>query len=169
MAGFFSWLRQVIPWGKSLVGGGLFGGGGKKAPVQPPPAAPPPLLNEDFLHSSTWLHLASSNVEATRYLWDSEVLEVEFKGTDRHGEGYLYQYFNVPPNVAHDFTLTSSPGRFVWSHLRDRYPYVRIHGFAGTAPRTPTVVRLPAQQELTRKGLFAGSLASGLIPPWRKP
>jgi KTSC domain len=122
VAGFSDFIRSIIPWTKSLVGGGLFGGGGKKATVQPQQPPPPPAIpiNEDFLHSGSWLHLASSNVEAIRYLWDAEILECEFKGSDRHGEGYLYQYFNVPANViaiveaapgAEGLVITAGPQR----------------------------------------------------------
>lgn len=165
---FLSFLGQIIPWAKSFVGDKLLGGGGKSSLTKPPPPPPSSVgINEDFLHSGTWLTMASSNVEATRYLWDAEVLEVEFKGRDKHGEGYLYQYFGVKPSVAHDFTTTDSPGRYVWNHLRDRYPYTRMHGFAATAPKAPNVVRQPSEAELQRKGINPGSLASGLIPPWQ--
>ena len=146
MAGFFSWLRQVIPWGKSLVGGGLFGGGGKKPPVvppMPPPAPMPPgsnLPQYDFLQSGTWLHVASSNVEALRYLWDQETLEVQCKGHDPNGEGYYYIYYQITPTEANDFVMTSSPGRWVWDNLRIRgtvtghqKPYVRVLGFSGVS------------------------------------
>jgi KTSC domain len=112
--------------------------------------------------------MASSNVEAIRYLWDVQTLEVEFKGADKQGEAYDYQYFGVPPSVANDFTLSASPGRFVWSHLRDRYPYVRLHGFAATAPRTPSVIRTPSEAELTRKGINPAAVPWALTPPWKQ-
>ena len=48
--------------------------------------------------------MASSNVEAIRYLWDSEVLEVEFKGTDPRRRLSL-PVFQRATERGHDFTL----------------------------------------------------------------
>ncbi len=128
-------------------------------------------LNEDFLRSATWLHLASSNVEALRFVWDTQTLEVQYKGTDPNGAGYYYQYFDITPAEADDFVRQSSPGRWVWDHLRVRgpgnadkwqKPYVRMTGFSGTS-------RAPTKVGLMPESMFAGkSLASGLVPPWQK-
>jgi hypothetical protein len=88
----------------------------------------------NFLLSGTWLQAASSNVEAWRYEWGAQVLEVEFK------DGSVYNYYDVPPGVARAFYNSDSPGRFVWRSLRDQYDYVRL--FGPSRERTkPTVVR----------------------------
>jgi KTSC domain len=164
---FLSFLSSLVPWKRSLVAGGV---PGVSASLSKPQPAPPPMatpVNEDFLHSGTWLTMASSNVEAIRFIWDAQILQVEFKGEDKHGQGYLYDFFDVPASVAHGFTLTSSPGRYHWNHIRDRYQYIRLHGARASAPKTPNVVRTPSEAELSRRGLSPSTLGSGLIPPWQ--
>lgn len=100
-----------------------------------------------FLLSGQWLHPASSNVEAWRYLWDEHQLEIEFKGG---GTQSFYVYYAVPPEVARAFYFASSPGRAVWNLLRDQYEYTRISALSGgPAPNPkPTVVRrtLPGEK-----------------------
>lgn len=170
MTGFLSFLSRIIPWGRSLVETSPWasGGGGRKAPPTAPPIAPASdLPNEDWLLSGTWLEVGSSNVHELRYLWDNKTLEVVFKGADRQGRAYAYGYFNVPPKVASDFTQTSSPGRFVWNSLRDRYSYVRYTSIPAYAPRTPTVIRAPGDEELLRKGINPDRLPWAQRAPWQ--
>lgn len=105
------------------------------------PPAPPTDATDKMLMEGQWQHMASSNVEAMRYLWDDQTLEVEFKN------GAFYQYFQVPPHVAKGFAQTDSPGRFVWNFLRDVYSYVKLSGPSterktDAYPRNATVVRL---------------------------
>lgn len=64
--------------------------------------------------------IGSSNVTARAYDPISETLWVQFKGTD------LYEYQHVPVAVWEAFCAAPSAGSFVWSHLRDRFPYRRV-------------------------------------------
>jgi hypothetical protein len=166
--GFFDFIKKFIPWSKPLVETTPSRPRATPTPAAPPLPPRPTLKHENWLMSGDWLHMASSNVEMSRYLWDTSILEVAFKGENRQGEGYWYQYFDVPAAVADAFAETASPGRFVWNHLRDRYPYVRLSGFPSAGPRTPTVVRTPSDTELARKGLVAANLPEGLVPTWLK-
>lgn len=123
--------------------------------------------NVRSLLEGDWIQMASSNVEAMRFILPDNVrqdvrsmsqagwreieaylslagegvLEVEFKN------GSFYQYFEVPYSVAERFMMTSSPGRYVWNFLRDIYPYVRLTGPSTVKATTPypreaTVVRI---------------------------
>ena len=89
--------------------------------------------------SGEWLSVGSSNVSAIRYLHDEQILEVEFLSGD------FYDYFHVPNEVAKAMAGTSSPGRFVWSFLRDVYDYALIlkgdKKPKGRYPRNASVIR----------------------------
>lgn len=158
--GFGAMLERLKPWGKkaetetATAGGGESGGdkglgGGPGTP------------NDDWLLSSSWLHVASSNVEAIRYLYDDRILETEFK------DGSFYQYYNVPPETASDMHDTSSPGRFVWQRLRDRFPYVKLTGVSSKMKRKPSVIRTPTPKEMATK--WKGVVPKlGLKPPWQR-
>jgi KTSC domain len=62
---------------------------------------------------------ASSNVQSAG--WDDETLRlhVQFHGGSR---GY---YSGVPSEEAEDFERADSPGSYVHSYLKTRYPWVR--------------------------------------------
>lgn len=153
---FFDFLANLIPWQRSLVGDRTAGTGGTP-PAEASRATA--LQHEDWLLSGTWLHLGSSNVQAIRYDWPRRVLEVEFKGVDKSGNGWFYNYFDISPEVAEGMVETDSPGRYVWNRLRDRYDYVRLTIGGGTS-RQPTVVRaLP---------LFTGWAPTAHLPAWTK-
>lgn len=178
---FFDWLSSVIPWKKTFTGEKLAGkgsgflaalkkvipwqtqtqpAGSGKEPPSPPSA--PATHPDDWAMSGTWLHVFSSNVEAARYLWDSETLEVSFKGEDGH-----YQYFGVPINIATQFLTTDSPGRLVWDRLRIRgtktgtqYPYVRLRGISHPTSRKPTVGGLLPESR-------GKNAPTAELPPWQ--
>ncbi len=107
-----------------------------------PEAQPLDLIGE-FIYSSSWLTVGSSNVEAWRWLPDEDninfgTLEVEFK------DGSIYQYYNVEYQTARDFYDVSSggsPGRFVWNRLRDVYDYARVNGPSHQRTK-PNVIRI---------------------------
>jgi hypothetical protein len=141
MAGFFENLRN------------FFGGG---STPNPPPNDSEGDFVDDWVHSGTWLHTASSNVEAIRYLYDDKILEVEFKN------GSYYQYFDVPPDVARGMYLTDSPGRFVWRQLRDVFNYGKITSVSMPKRRGSTVVR-PRNDIKNTTGI-----QSGIVPDWNR-
>lgn len=169
--GLFSrFLDRIIPWRRSLAGSEPIAGGSLSPPSQPPEVPPSSpfadVPNSDWLYSGTWLHMFSSNVEAARYLWDVMILEIHFKGEDSRGEGYWYQYFGVPPNIASEVSTTASPGRFVWDRLRIRgtkeghqYEYVRMHGLPGVSKKPTVGGALP-------ESMGVGA-PFGLVPPWQ--
>ena len=52
------------------------------------------------------ISISSSNLVSVGYDFDSQTLEVEFKG------GTVYQYFNVPENVYDNLMSASSHGDY---------------------------------------------------------
>lgn len=107
----------------------------------PEPAAPAAIElshNEQVLVDGEVIAMASSNVEEITYRVYGDrpdgALYVRFKN------GYCYKYDSVPLAVAVAFVESDSPGRFVWSHLRDRYPTTRLSNLP--ARPAPNVVRV---------------------------
>lgn len=141
MAGFFENLRNY------------FGGGSTPTP---PDNESEGNFSDDWVHSGTWLHTASSNVEAIRYLYDDKILEVEFKN------GSYYQYYNVPPETARGMYSTDSPGRFVWRQLRDVFDYAKITSVSMPKRRGSTVVR-PRNDIKNTTGMV-----EGIVPDWAR-
>lgn len=92
---------------------------------------------ENFLYFGTWLSVVSSNVARMRYE-PAETSGAAFpppSGTVPAGaiggrssggrlivqfiqHGSTYEYSGVTVEVAHDFAMASSKGRWVWDHLR---------------------------------------------------
>jgi len=68
---------------------------------------------EEWILDRSWRFVTSSNVEAIRYLYDEQILEVEFQ------YNRYYQYYNVPVDVAKAMYMTNSPGVFVNDVLVD--------------------------------------------------
>lgn len=100
---------------------------------KPPTEFPPEIAELD-----QWQVMASSNVDKMRYLPAERTLMVEFKS------GALYEYYDVPAEIALMFSKAGSPGRFVWSNLRDVYDYRRLtdpYKKTDPYPRTATVIR----------------------------
>lgn len=151
--GFAAFLKRLLPWKQTAPSGG-----GQEPPNQPTTGA---AEGDEWALSGTWLTMASSNVDSIRYLWDSQILEVIFKGVSPQGDGYDYQYFGISPEVATAFSKASSPGRFVWNHLRGQYPYVRLRGISRGTSRAPTVVR-------HRPDLAGQNLPFASKPAWMK-
>lgn len=72
------------------------------------------------LEDVDFFEVESSNVAEIGYDGNEMVLYVRFN------KGPLYYYEGVPPDVWDEFVYTDSKGKFIWTHLRDRYPYGRI-------------------------------------------
>ena len=68
---------------------------------------------EEWTFDRSWRFVTSSNVEAIRYLYDEQILEVEFQ------YNRYYQYYNVPVDVAKAMYRSNSPGVFVNDVLVD--------------------------------------------------
>jgi hypothetical protein len=90
--------------------------GRKAPPAASVPAAP---LSLD------WVSVTSSNVQAIAYRAGvggpaRQILAVRFRN------GSEYHYYDVPLADYLDMLAASSKGRFVWSRLRDQYPFERV-------------------------------------------
>jgi hypothetical protein len=77
------------------------------------PYAPPAAMNRIALESRT--------VASAGYDDPSATMEVEFV------EGRVYRYFVVPRSVFDALLTADSVGRFFQEHIRDVYPFERIH------------------------------------------
>lgn len=62
----------------------------------------------------------SSNIAAIRYDEDQQLLEVVFKN------GGVYQYFDVPSQVAEEMERTESKGKFLASAIKGHYRYSKV-------------------------------------------
>lgn len=62
----------------------------------------------------------SSNVADVGYDLETATLEVGFLN------GSVYQYYDVPDEVYHEFMMAASKGQFVWQYLRGQYEYERV-------------------------------------------
>ncbi|MBZ5568932.1 MAG: KTSC domain-containing protein [Acidobacteriia bacterium] len=64
--------------------------------------------------------VSSSNIASIGYDSDSGTLEVEFTN------GKVYQYFNVPPDVAARLLAAPSIGRFFNSYVRETFTHIKL-------------------------------------------
>lgn len=64
--------------------------------------------------------VASSTIVAIGYDEPSQTLEVEFMS------GGVYQYYNVPQELAGELMRASSKGQFLHYQIKNAYPYSRI-------------------------------------------
>lgn len=62
----------------------------------------------------------SSSLNSIGYDDASQTLEVEFKN------GFVYQYFDVPPSVYLELAGASSIGQYFNSSIRNAYRYAQI-------------------------------------------
>jgi hypothetical protein len=67
----------------------------------------------------------SSNVEAFGYDAEEQILAVRFLAKGNNAST-LYHYYEVEPQVYEEFMNAPSKGKFIWSHLRDKYDYERV-------------------------------------------
>ena len=64
--------------------------------------------------------VASSNISSIGYDDKRLILEVEFVW------GAIYQYSNIPGEVASDLMCANSKGRYFNDHIRGRYLFRRV-------------------------------------------
>lgn len=62
----------------------------------------------------------SSNVVSAGYDEATQTLEVEFR------QSGIYQYYNIPPQLAQQFLEASSKGQFLNIYIKNSYPYSRV-------------------------------------------
>lgn len=77
-----------------------------------------------------WLNLASTNVRAVSYHYDSHTMDVEFDARRQNEMPRHYTYLAVPVQFFVDFVDAGSPGGFVWDQIRrpDAFDFTR-YGF----------------------------------------
>lgn len=78
---------------------------------------------QSWVNYRRWVKVSSSNVMAIHYDKYHQILSVQFKGRAKGIKYPIYEYFNVPDNIAFDMYMSGSKGKFTWSHLRNgKYP-----------------------------------------------
>jgi hypothetical protein len=77
------------------------------------------LTQPDFM-----IPVDSSNVQEFGYVPEDQTLWVRF--LDKGRGSSLYVYLEVEPDIYQQFMASPSKGKFIWTHLRDRYPYERV-------------------------------------------
>ena len=65
-------------------------------------------------------NVSSSNVRSIGFDNGTDTLEVEFQN------GSIYQYYNFPEHLYERFLQAPSKGRFLYSYIRNAYPYSRV-------------------------------------------
>ena len=80
---------------------------------------------ETLMEMPLMIPVESSNVSSFGYQEGDRALYVEFLGKGGRPPA-LYRYLEVEPEIYDAFFAAPSKGKFVWSHLRDRYDYERL-------------------------------------------
>ena len=80
---------------------------------------------EQPLEIPLMIPVTSSNVSAFGYDDANRILYVEFLAKGNNPAS-LYRYFDTEPEIYDQFFASPSKGKFVWTHLRDRYDYERV-------------------------------------------
>jgi len=65
--------------------------------------------------------VSSTNLTSVGYEPSTETLEIKFRS------GGIYQYFNVPPESYQALMNASSKGSYHAAHIKNRYPYRKVH------------------------------------------
>ncbi len=68
-----------------------------------------------------WVELNSTGLRAAAYQDQLALLELEFRS------GATYQYFGVSEQTYQELLLAESKGAYFHRHIRDRFPYAKIH------------------------------------------
>lgn len=120
--GVFNYLKKLA---KSAASAASWSASGSESPAD---------VLDGFIHFGQVLPVNSSNVTAAQYDIETDTIIVEFHGGDNRSD--FYQYSGVSEAEARDFAVASSPGGWVWDHLRvrgsataHRKPYSRVDGF----------------------------------------
>jgi hypothetical protein len=98
----------------------------KREPEAPKVHRTHKLDSAGWLESGRWVNVSSSNVHSIRYDQAMAILFVRFQN-DQGGPGAEYAYYNVPRRIAKGMFNAGSMGKYVWSHLRDKYSYARLN------------------------------------------
>ncbi len=66
------------------------------------------------------ISVQSNNIRSVGYDVDRGILEVEFHS------GSIYQYSGVPEDEYEGLLSASSKGRYLNTHIKDRYAYIQV-------------------------------------------
>ena len=66
------------------------------------------------------ISVQSNNIRSIGYDTDRRILEVEFKS------GSIYQYSGVPEHEYEGLLNASSKGRYLNTHIKDRFTYIQV-------------------------------------------
>jgi hypothetical protein len=66
------------------------------------------------------INVASSNINSIGYDEATNTLEVEFQS------GSIYQYSGVPEDEYEGLLSASSKGRYLNTHIKDRYAHIQV-------------------------------------------
>ncbi len=77
------------------------------------------------LENVTFFDVESSNVESFGYDEEENTLYVRFLAR-KTSPSTLYAYHEVEPEIFDQFMEADSKGRFIWTHLRDRYNFEKL-------------------------------------------
>lgn len=72
----------------------------------------------------------SSMLRSMRYDPNERLLEVVFRN------GRAYQFVNVPPEMFEHLRAAQSKGRYFLAHIRNQYPFWRLHRTRGATRRS---------------------------------
>lgn len=67
------------------------------------------------------MRVGGDNLAAVEYDEQSKTMTVQFKKS-----GAVYEYYEVPPDVATGLQKAASPGSYLHSNIKDRYEYRRL-------------------------------------------
>lgn len=73
--------------------------------------------------------IESSMLRTMRYDPKEHLLEVVFRN------GRAYQFVNVPPEIYEHLHTAQSKGRYFLAHIRNQYPFWRLHRGRGASRR----------------------------------
>ena len=94
------------------------------------PEVPPEIIEEKPLPKGyedlIWIPVQSSNVSSFAYDYTERSLFVKFLAKGKNTSEPTYVYHDVEPEIYDAFIAADSKGKFVWSHLRDRYDCDRL-------------------------------------------
>jgi KTSC domain len=89
--------------------------------------------SKDAVFFGEEIHVGSTNVASFRFDVKTSTLYVRFLN------GSLYEYLEVPIEVAYKAIDTDSPGRFVWNSLRDVYLYKQLEPATKRRPKAQVI------------------------------
>ena len=67
-----------------------------------------------------WVYVNSSQIEALRYLRETDIMEIRFKGK-KGAKGPTYRYFGVPRTVFEELISAKSVGKAFHAEVKSKF------------------------------------------------